>query len=57
MSSPWRQDALYGPQRLLPKQKLSGAQRDALRARREAGEDPRALALEFGVSASYVRHM
>lgn len=37
--------------------KVTGAQKEDIRRRRYAGEDPMDLALEFGITASYVRSL
>ena len=37
--------------------KVTSAQKDEIKRRRYGGEDPRDLALEFGISAGYIRSL
>lgn len=51
----WGRGSNLPPRRI--RAKITPAQRDEIVARKADGEDPRELALEFGVSAAYIREM
>jgi hypothetical protein len=54
VSSPWRQNPLHGPSRG-HRAKLTPQDRQDIQDRLEAGESPQALALEYKVTAAYIR--
>lgn len=58
MTSPWRQNAMYGGHRggVMKNPKLTPAQRSDIIRRLGEGESPQELALEYGVTASAIRH-
>lgn len=43
--------------RVLKTSKVTSAQKEGIKRRRYAGEDPMDLALEFGISAGYIRSL